>query len=71
MDPTAPRNVAVNSSALSFLYSPALTSVHDYWKKTIALTKWTFVWQSDVSDFNTLFGFLIAFLPRSKCVLIS
>ena len=22
-----------NSSALSFLYSPALTSVHDYWKK--------------------------------------
>ena len=23
---------SVNSSALSFLYSPALTSIHDYWK---------------------------------------
>ena len=27
---------------LSFLYSPTLTSIHDYWK-TIALTRWTFV----------------------------
>ena len=26
------------SSALSLLYSPALTSRHDYWEKTIALT---------------------------------
>jgi len=24
----------INSLALSFLYSPALTSIHDYWKKT-------------------------------------
>ena len=24
---------SINSSALSFLYSPALTSTHDYWKK--------------------------------------
>ena len=23
----------INSSALSFLYSPTLTSIHDYWKK--------------------------------------
>ena len=23
---------SINSSALSFLYSPTLTSVHDYWK---------------------------------------
>ena len=23
---------AINSSALSFLYSPTLTSIHDYWK---------------------------------------
>ena len=28
--------------ALSFLYSPALTSIHDYWKNH-ALTRWTFV----------------------------
>ena len=24
---------SINSSALSFLYSPTLTSIHDYWKK--------------------------------------
>ena len=28
---------------LSLLYGPVLTSIHDYWKKTIALTRWTFV----------------------------
>ena len=27
-----PQFKSINSSALSFLYSPALTSVHDYWK---------------------------------------
>ena len=33
---------SINSSALSFLYSPTLTSIHDYWK-TVALTRQTFV----------------------------
>ena len=33
----------INSPALSFLYGPTLTSIHDSWKKTIALTRWTFV----------------------------
>ena len=33
-----PQFKSVNSSVLSFLYSPTLTSIHDYWK-TIALTK--------------------------------
>ena len=28
-----------HSSALNFLYSPTLTSIHDYWK-TVALTRW-------------------------------
>ena len=28
----APQFKSINSSALSFLYSPALTSIHDYWK---------------------------------------
>ena len=28
-----PQFKSINSSALSFLYSPTLTSVHDYWKK--------------------------------------
>ena len=27
-----PQLKSINSSALSFLYSPALTSIHDYWK---------------------------------------
>ena len=27
------------SSSSSFLYSPTLTSIHDYWKKTITLTR--------------------------------
>ena len=27
-----PRFKSINSSALSFLYSPTLTSIHDYWK---------------------------------------
>ena len=35
----APQFKSVNSSALSFLYSPTLTSIHDYWK-TIALTSY-------------------------------
>ena len=28
-----PQFKCINSSALSFLYSPTLTSIHDYWKK--------------------------------------
>ena len=37
-----PQFKSTNSSGLSFLYSPALTSIHDYWK-TIALTRQTFL----------------------------
>jgi len=39
--------------------------------KTIALTKWTFVGKVMSLLFNMLFKFLIAFLPRSKHLLIS
>ena len=35
-----PQFKSINSSALSFLYGPTLTSIHDYWK-TISLTRWT------------------------------
>ena len=38
-----PQFKSINSSVLSFLYSSALTSMHDYWEKTIALTRRTFV----------------------------
>ena len=39
--------------------------------KTIALTRWTFVSKVIPLLFNMLFRFVIAFLPRSKHLLIS
>ena len=39
--------------------------------KTIALTRWTFVSKVMSLLFNTLSRFVIAFLPRSKRLLIS
>ena len=30
---STPQFKSINSSELSFLYNPALTSIHDYWKK--------------------------------------
>ena len=39
--------------------------------KTIALTRWTFVSKVMPLFFNTLSRFVIAFLPRSKHLLIS
>ena len=65
-----PQFKSINSSALSFLYSPTVTSIHDYWK-TIALTRRTFVGKVMSLLFNKLSSLVIAFLPRSKCLLIS
>ena len=48
-----------------------LTSIHDYWKKTIALTRWTFVGKVMSLLFNMLSRLPIAFLPRIKPLLIS
>ena len=39
--------------------------------KTIALTRWTYVGQVMFLLFNMLSRLVIAFLPRSKCLLIS
>ena len=55
---------------LSFLYRLTLTTIHYYWK-TIALTRWTFIGKVMSLLFNMLSRFVIAFLPRSKCLLIS
>ena len=60
----------LSSSSSSFLYSPTLTSIHDYWK-TIALTRWTFVGKAMSLLLNMLSRLVITFLPRSKCLLIS
>ena len=40
-------------------------------RKTIALTRWTFVGKVMSLLLNTLLRFVIAFLPRSKHLLIS
>ena len=39
--------------------------------KTIVLTRWTFVGKVMSLLFNVLSGLVIAFLPRSKCILVS
>ena len=65
-----PQFKSINSLALSFLYSPSLTSIHDYWKN-LALTRRTFVSKVMTLLFNMLSRLVIAFLPRTKCLLIS
>ena len=62
-----PQFQSINSLVLSFLYSPTLTSI----QKTIALTRQTFVGKVMSLLFNMLSRLVIAFLPRSKCLLIS
>ena len=60
-----PQFKSINSSSLSFLDSPTLTSIYDHWK-TIALTRRTFVGKIMSLLFNMLSRLVIAFLPRSK-----
>ena len=52
---------SINFSALSFLYSSALISIHDYTGKTIAFTRWTFVGKVMLLLFNMLFGLVMSF----------
>ena len=59
-----PQFKSINSSALSFLYSPTLTSIHDY--PYIALTRRIFVGKVMSLLFNMLSRLVITFLPRSK-----
>ena len=61
---------SIDSSMLSLLYDPALT-LYMTTGKTITLTIWTFVGKVMSLLFNMLSRFVIAFLPRSKCLLIS
>ena len=61
---------SISSLVLNLLYRPIFTSIHDYWKN-LALTMWTFVGNVISLLFNMLSRFVIAFLPRNKCLLIS
>ena len=64
------QNKTINSSALSCLHSPTLTSIHDHRKNHI-LTRRTFVGKVMSLLFNMLPRLVITFLPRSKRLLIS
>ena len=65
-----PQFKSINSSVLAFfivqLSHPYMTT-----GKTKTLTKWTFVGKVMSLFFNMLSRFVIAFLPRSKCLFIS
>ena len=65
-----PQFKCINSSALSLLHSPTLTSIHDHWKTT-ALTRRTLVSKVMSLLSNILSRLVITFLLRSKCLLIS
>ena len=58
------------SLVLSLFYGPNLISVHDYWKDH-SFDNMDLFLQSDALLFNILSRFVIAFLPRSKYLLIS
>ena len=65
-----PQFKSINSSVLSFLYSPTLTSIYDYWKSH-SLDRQTFVGKVMSLLFNMLSRLVITFPPRSKHLLIS
>ena len=65
-----PQFKSINSLALSFLYS-LTCSTHMTTRKTIALTRWTFDGKVMSLLFNMMSRLIIAFLPRSKRLVIS
>ena len=65
-----PQIKIINSSVLSFLYSPTLTSIHDYWKN-YSFEKMGLCWKVVSLIFNMLSSLVIAFLQRNKHLLIS
>ena len=64
-----PQFKSINSSVLSFLYSSTLTSMTT--GKTVALSRWTFFGKVTSLLFHMLSKLIIAFLPRSKHLLLS
>ena len=51
-----PQFKSINSSALSFLHSPTLTSIHDYWKKGMvthfSILAWRIPWTRNLAGYN-------------------
>ena len=65
----APQFKSINYLALSFLYGPPLTFVCDHWRNQ-SFDFGDFVGKVMPLLFNMLSRFIIAFLPRSKHLLI-
>ena len=65
-----PQFKSINSLVLSFLHSPTLTSTHDYWKNH-SFDKMDLSGKVMSLLLNTLSRLVIAFLPRSKYLLIA
>ena len=61
---------SINSLVFSFIFGPALTSIHDYWKNH-SFDYMDFVSKVTSLLFNILSRFVIVFLARSKHLLIS
>ena len=60
-----------------FLYSPTLTSIHDYWTRLLDkitrhdyLTRWAFAGKVMSLLFNMLSRLVIAFLPKSELSIV-
>ena len=66
----APQLESINSLALSLLYGPTVTSVYNYWKHH-SFDSTDFVVRVMCLLFSRLYRFVIAFLPRSKHLLIA
>ena len=49
-----PQFKSINSSALSFLYSPAVTSIHDYWKLAYCILSAYCILHIECSTFHSI-----------------
>ena len=65
-----PQFKSINFLALSLLYDPALTSIHDYWKNPITVTRRTLVGKIMSLLFNMLSRLVITFFQGAN-ILIS
>ena len=64
-----PQFKSINSLVLSFLYSPTLTSIHDYWKNH-SLDQTDLCGKVMSLLFSMLSRLVLTFLPKSKHLLI-
>ena len=68
--PPIPQFKSISSLEFSFLYSPTLMSIYDYWKNH-SFDYTDLCSQRMFLLFNMLSRLVIAFLPMNKCLLIS